>query len=71
MPYAKGVSAKSNVFNEEGMEANMDYSRLLQIVKDAGYKGYIGIEFEGNEVPEDEGVIKTRDLLMKVGQQMG
>ncbi len=66
MPFAKGVSAKSNVFNEEGDEANMDYYRLMKIVDEAGYKGFVGIEYEGSVLPEKEGVIATKDLLEKV-----
>lgn len=66
MPFAKGVSAKSNVFDKEGNEANMDYFRLMKIVDDAGYKGFVGVEFEGSELSEKEGVIATRKLLEKV-----
>ncbi|MEN8115844.1 MAG: sugar phosphate isomerase/epimerase family protein [Bacteroidota bacterium] len=66
MPYAKGVSAKSNVFNENGDEANMDYYRLMKIVDDAGYKGFVGIEYEGQELSEKEGVVATKKLLEKV-----
>ncbi len=66
MPFAKGVSAKSNVFDKEGNEANMDYFRLMKIVDDAGYKGFVGVEFEGAELSEKEGVIATRKLLEKV-----
>jgi len=66
MPFAKGVSAKSNVFDKEGNETNMDYFRLMKIVDDAGYKGFVGVEFEGSELSEKEGVIATRKLLEKV-----
>ncbi len=65
MPYAKGVSAKSNVFNEKGDEANMDYYRLMKIVDEAGYKGFVGIEYEGRVLSEKEGVIATKKLLEK------
>lgn len=66
MPYAKGVSAKTNVFDANGDEANMDYYRLMKIVDDAGYKGFVGIEFEGTEISEREGVLATKALLEKV-----
>jgi len=66
MPYAKGVSAKSNVFDAEGNEANMDYLRIMKIVKAAGFKGYVGIEYEGAELSEDEGIKATKALLEKV-----
>jgi sugar phosphate isomerase/epimerase len=66
MPYAKGVSAKSNVFDAEGNESNMDYLRIMKIVKAAGFKGYVGIEYEGSELSEDEGIKATKALLEKV-----
>ncbi|WP_167604760.1 sugar phosphate isomerase/epimerase family protein [Maribellus sediminis] len=66
MPYAKGVSAKSHVFDKNGDEAEMDYYRLMKIVDEAGYKGFVGIEYEGSELPEKEGVIATKKLLEKV-----
>ncbi len=66
MPFAKGVSAKSNVFDAEGNERNMDYFRLLNIVKNSGYKGFIGVEYEGTELAEKEGVIATKKLLERV-----
>ncbi len=66
MPFAKGVSAKSNVFDTEGNERNMDYFRLIEIVKDSGYKGFIGIEYEGTELAEKDGVIATKKLLERV-----
>jgi len=67
MPLAKGVSAKSNNFDEEGNEVDKDYYRILQIVKDAGFRGYIGIEYEGRELSADEGIIATKELLIKAG----
>jgi sugar phosphate isomerase/epimerase len=70
MAYAKGVSAKTNVFDEQGMEANIDYMKMMQIVKDAGYTGFVGIEYEGSELDELAGVQATKDLLLKVGQAL-
>ncbi len=66
MPFAKGVSAKSNVFDADGNEANMDYLRIMKIVKASGFKGYVGIEYEGSEISEDEGIKATKALLEKV-----
>ncbi|MCB0553130.1 MAG: TIM barrel protein [Phaeodactylibacter sp.] len=70
MPFAKGVSAKSNDFNEDGSEVKMDYLRLLKIVKDAGYTGYIGIEYEGDRLSEDDGIRATKNLLIKEGARL-
>lgn len=66
MPYAKGVSAKTHDFNEEGEEVHSDYMRIMQIVKDSGFEGTIGIEYEGRELSEHEGILKTKALLEKV-----
>ena len=66
MPYAKAVSAKSHDFDAAGNETGTDYDRMLRIVLDAGYRGYVGIEYEGEGLSEQEGVRKTRDLLVRV-----
>ncbi len=65
MPYAKGVSAKSHDFDENGNEIHTDFYKMLKIVKDAGFKGFIGIEYEGSAISEEEGVQKTLALLQK------
>jgi sugar phosphate isomerase/epimerase len=70
MPYAKGVSAKANNFKENGDEAVMDYSRLLTIVKKSGFKGIIGIEYEGDKLSEDDGIRATLNLLKKLRTQI-
>lgn len=70
MPYAKGVSAKSHEFNEEGYEKNIDFAKMLKIVKDAGFTGYIGIEYEGDGLSEHDGIIATKNLLTKIGKEL-
>lgn len=70
MPLAKGVSAKSHNFDEEGNEVDKDFYRLLKIVKDAGFRGYIGIEYEGSELTQDEGIMATKNLLIKAGKAL-
>ncbi|HMP99078.1 MAG TPA: sugar phosphate isomerase/epimerase family protein [Cyclobacteriaceae bacterium] len=71
MPFAKGVSAKSYDFDEEGNCIETDYYKMLQIVKDAGYIGYIGIEYEGGNLSEDEGIWATKALLERAGKSLG
>lgn len=70
MPYAKLVSAKSHEFDEQGNETRTDYYRMMKIVVDSGYRGYVGIEFEGSKIPEVEGVKKTKALLEKVRKHL-
>lgn len=69
MPFAKGVSAKANEFDENGDEVNTDFRQMMQIVKNAGYTGFVGIEYEG-EIDEYEGIRVTKSLLEKVGQEL-
>lgn len=66
MPYAKAVSAKTNDFNAEGDEVHTDYMKMMKIVKDAGYRGYVGIEYEGSVLSETEGIIASKRLLEKI-----
>jgi L-ribulose-5-phosphate 3-epimerase len=67
MPWAKGVSAKSHEFDDEGNEVRTDYYKMLRIVKDSGYRGYIDIEYEGSELSEPDGILATKALLEKAG----
>lgn len=67
---AFGVSAKSYNFDEEGNETTLDYNRLLKIVKDAGYTGFVGVEYEGDRLSEEEGIIATKTLLENIGAKL-
>lgn len=70
MPWAKAISAKSHQFDEDGNETRIDYRRMMKIVTDAGYHGYVGIEYEGRAHPEVEGIRLTRDLLRRVREEL-
>jgi L-ribulose-5-phosphate 3-epimerase len=70
MPFAKGVSAKSNEFDADGNERNIDYLRMMRIVLNAGYHGRVGIEYEGSELSEPDGIRATKRLLEKVRSQL-
>ncbi len=63
MPYAKAVSAKSYNFDTQGNETIIDYGKMLQIVKAAGYEGFVGVEYEGKELSESDGIMATKKLL--------
>lgn len=69
MPYAKAVSAKSHSFDADGNESETDYERMMRIVLSAGYRGYVGIEFEG-EGDATTGIRQTRDLLLRVRETL-
>ena len=66
MPYAKALSAKAFDFDENGNEVSIDFAKMYAIAKNAGYDGYWGVEYEGENLGEEEGIIKTRDLILKV-----
>jgi sugar phosphate isomerase/epimerase len=66
MPYAKGVSGKTHDFDENGNETQIDYERMMKIISDSGYKGYIDVEYEGRNLSEDEGIKASIALLKKV-----
>jgi L-ribulose-5-phosphate 3-epimerase len=70
MPFAKGVSAKSNDFNAQGEEIHTDFRRMMRIVLDAGYRGYVGIEYEGGTHSEEEGIFATKRLLERVRTEL-
>ena len=63
MPYAHAVSAKSYAFDDSGAETKIDYARMLDTVLAYGYDGFVGIEYEGSELGEAEGIVATRRLL--------
>ena len=66
MPFAKAVSAKSHDFDSAGNEINTDYFRMMDIVLNANYKGYVGIEYEGSNLDEYDGIRATKHLLERV-----
>jgi len=70
MPFAKAVSAKSHDFDAQGNETMSDYQRLLTIVRDAGYRSWVGIEYEGSRLPEREGIAATKRLLERVRREL-
>jgi sugar phosphate isomerase/epimerase len=70
MPFAKAVSAKSHDFDSNGNERNTDFRRMLKIVLNAGYRGYFGIEYEGDRLSEPVGILATKRLLMTVRDEL-
>ena len=62
MPFAKGVSAKSYDFDAAGQRHRRStIARMMKIVLDAGYHGYIGIEYEGSRLPEPKASGRRRN----------
>lgn len=70
MPFAKAVSAKSHDFDANGNETEIEYVKMLQIVKDAGYTGYVGVEYEGDILGEEDGIMATKELLLAAATKL-
>lgn len=70
MPWAKAVSAKSNDFDAKGNETNTNYRKMIKIVLDCGYRGHIGIEYEGERLSEPDGIRATKELLERVREEL-
>jgi sugar phosphate isomerase/epimerase len=70
LPFAKGVSAKSYDFSSDGQETRLPYKTLLQKVKDSGFTGYIGIEYEGDRLSEAEGIRATKALIENIWETL-
>jgi sugar phosphate isomerase/epimerase len=70
MPFAKGVSAKSHEFDADGNEVRTDYRKMMKIVLEAGYHSWVGVEYEGKELSEPEGILATKKLLERVRDEL-
>ena len=70
LPKAFAVSAKSHDFDQAGNETHTDFKRMLQLVKDVGYTGFIGVEYEGQQLDEISGILATKELLLKQAKQL-
>jgi sugar phosphate isomerase/epimerase len=66
MPYAKGVSGQTRNFDEKGNEKRIDFEKMMKIVHDSGYKGYIDVEYSGTGLSVDEGIKANLGLLRRV-----
>jgi hypothetical protein len=75
MPYAKGIHAKTHVFDTSGNDTETDFYKMFRIIKDAGFKGWCSIEYEGGLIKmytkdskyldDDAGVLATKKLVEK------
>lgn len=70
MSKAFAVSAKSYDFDAQGNETTIDYGKMLSLVKNAGYNGYIGVEYEGSRLSEIDGILATKNLLLNAATKM-
>jgi sugar phosphate isomerase/epimerase len=66
MPHAGAVSAKCYDFTDGGEETAIDFARMMGIVRDAGYRGHVGVEYEGTRLSERDGIVAAKRLLERV-----
>ena len=76
MPYAKGIHAKTHVFDTNGNDTETDFAKMFKIIKDSGFKDWCSIEYEGGLIKmytkddkyldDDAGVLATKKLIEKV-----
>ncbi|WPR75474.1 sugar phosphate isomerase/epimerase family protein [Algoriphagus sp. NG3] len=69
MPRAKGVSLKPKVWDDNGNESTLDYSKMMKIVLLHDFHEYVGIE-HGEEGREWESIKEIRSELEKVRTQL-
>lgn len=70
MRYAKACSAKSWNFTNDGRHEAFDFRRIMRIVLTAGYRGYVGVEYEGSSHGKVDGVRLTQQLLEACRDEM-
>ena len=70
MTKAQAVSAKAYEFDEDGNETTLDFMKFLQSVKDAGYTGYVSVEYEHEELDERTGILATKELLINTVKKL-
>lgn len=69
MPFALGISSKSSDFDAKGNETTIDFERMLRIVLNSGFRGYVDIEYEGTKYSEEEGILKSCALLRRLQKE--
>jgi len=53
LPYATSVHLKPIISGADGKKEKADWSRLLTMLGKSGYKGYVGLEYEGNSADDE------------------
>jgi sugar phosphate isomerase/epimerase len=79
MPYAKGVHAKTHLFDDKGNDLETDFYKMFKIIKKSGYTGWVSIEYEGGlmkmyskdskYLDDSAGIAATKVLVEKAGAE--
>ena len=70
MPWACSISAASRDFDERGEERTIDFKRMLKVVLGAGYRSWIGVEYDGERLSEPDGIRATQKLLLRLRDEL-
>lgn len=66
MPHARALTAKFFDFDEPGDEITMNVPALMRVVRDAGYRGPISVEYEGAQASECDGIRLSTAMLTRL-----
>jgi sugar phosphate isomerase/epimerase len=76
MPFAKGVHAKTHLFDTNGNDTETDFAKMFSIFKDSGFTSWVGVEYEGGLIKiytkddkyldDEAGMLATKKLIEKV-----
>ena len=61
-PYAANVQVKVDLKDENGKEVRADWERIIRMLKAAGYRGYLSLEYEAKAPATVEVPRLTREL---------
>lgn len=64
MKNALGVSAKTHGFDANGNDVDIDYKKMMKIVKDSNYDGFIGVEAQVFNMNPIDAINASKKLLL-------
>jgi L-ribulose-5-phosphate 3-epimerase len=70
LPYAKGLAAQSHDFDYDGKEKRIDFSNMLAMAYRSGYRGWVGIAYQGEVIGEPAGIRLTKKLLERIRDEI-
>ena len=64
MPYTTHMHCKIHKLSKDGRELEFDFDKIFTILKEANYRGFFNIEYEGKE-DEIEYVPKSFEMVRR------
>jgi sugar phosphate isomerase/epimerase len=65
LPHTQTVSCKMHSFDGNGNQPDFDYPRLMKMISESDYSGYLAIEWEGRSLQPVEGVKASQALIKR------